>query len=202
MTFSRAADGSIKNSSPAALLELLDFLEKNPELGARVDGFDFCGFENPIQIGPTLELLQMLTDYNVHYSGRKSDRKYKISIHAGENCFDWSSADHLNAFEQLYPLTWDMLGHGTFLWLPSALLAISKAEDAARQKLLRAYAQKDITFEICPTSNIFLTPMLSGADFPTQRFLSERIPFTVNPDDATLFSTTYDRELALIGLKR
>lgn len=201
VTFSRAADGEIKNSSPEALLELLEYLEQNPAFRARVDGFDFCGFENPQQLEPTLELLKLLSDYNRYADPNETQKPYSISIHAGENCFDWSASDHLSAFETLFPLAWDMVGHGTFLWLPHSLLTLTDTEDAYRKRLLRAYAEKGFIFEICPTSNILLTPMQSGLDFPTQQFLDENIQFTINPDDAILYSTTYDQELGLVGLK-
>lgn len=200
LTFSRAADGTIKNCSPDSLRQTLTFLDNDPYLRQRVDGFDFCGHENPQQLEPTLELLEILTKYNQICQQDKTREPYVISIHAGENCYDWTAEDHLNALEQLLNLSWDLVGHGSFLWLPNRVLDITAAEDKARRDLLVAYGQSGKRFEICPTSNMLLTPMESSQDFPLQFFIDQGFGFTVNPDDSTLFSTSYDQERRKLGL--
>ncbi len=200
LTFTRNREGTVINCSPTSLTDLLQFLEKEPKLDSRIDGFDFCGFENPKNLAPTYDYLALLSEHNVGRV-RHNLSPYTISVHAGENCLDWQSIDHLDAFTNLLRYSWDLVGHGTFLWLPHQLLSLSLAENRMREELLLVYAKSGKTFEICPTANMLLTPMESGSDFPLASFVRQNIPFSVNTDNSTLFSTTPSRERRLIGLR-
>lgn len=200
LTITRRKDGSIKNTTPQNLEEALYFLDKNPQILSRLDGFDFSGEENPKFLEPTLALLSILLDHN-KYRQKKQKKQHTISIHAGESCFDFSPEDNLYAFEKLLPLGWSNLSHGTFLWLPSQLLSLPKSDERDRQRLLLQCSDTRKILEICPTSNILLTPMGSFEDIPLRFFEDNSITYTINTDNPTLFSTTLAQERQKIGLR-
>lgn len=200
LTITRNRDGSIKNTSPSSLSRSLDLLDKNPQIRSRINGFDFSGEEAPSRLKPSLELLNHLLERNRHLS-KKQMPQYVISIHAGENCFDFQTEDHLNAFEQLLPLDWTNLCHGTFLWIPPQLLSLSGSEDRARKEILLQYGKMGKTLEICPTANILLTPLEDPKNIPLSFFEENDIAYTINTDNPTLFSTTLSQERKKVGLR-
>lgn len=97
--------------------------------------------------------------------------------HAGETVGPtdiWSSIDLLGA---------ERIGHG-----------VSAAQDPS---LMAALAERGITLEVCPTSNICTSavPSLDVHPFPVLRDAGIRV--TLNTDDPGMFSTDLNREYAV-----
>jgi aminodeoxyfutalosine deaminase len=108
---------------------------------------------------------------------RAADLGLRSVPHAGETVGPediWSSIDLLGA---------ERIGHG-----------IAAAQDPS---LMMALADRDITLEVCPTSNV-CTRAVSGFDahpFPVLRDAGVRV--TINTDDPGMFGTDLNREYAI-----
>jgi len=95
--------------------------------------------------------------------------------HAGETVGPesiWKCLQHSNPVR---------IGHG-----------VRAAEDPA---LMRELANRQITLEVCPTSNIALGVYPSLEAHPLPILLDEGIPCTINSDDPPMFGTTITDEL-------
>lgn len=106
--------------------------------------------------------------------------------HAGESTGPQTVRDaieHLGA---------ERIGHG-----------IAAAQDPALMALL---AERGITLEVCPTSNVCTRSVPSLAEHPLPTLVAAGVPVTINSDDPPMFGTTLSREYAvaadLLGLDR
>ncbi|RME88791.1 MAG: adenosine deaminase [Candidatus Hydrogenedentota bacterium] len=100
-----------------------------------------------------------------------------ITIHAGEAAGAesvWLAIDKLKA---------KRIGHG-----------IHSISD---HKLLSVLKEKNITLEICLTSNVQTGAVKSLADHPFPEFLRQNVPVTINTDDPSVSGITLSGELEL-----
>ncbi|MGA8986798.1 adenosine deaminase [Aeromicrobium sp.] len=104
--------------------------------------------------------------------------------HAGESTGPetiWDSINHLGA---------ERIGHG-----------IAAAQDPA---LMDYLADRQITLEVCPTSNVRTQSVPSLEEHPLPQLVAAGIPVTINSDDPPMFATTLNDEYAvaadLLGL--
>ena len=99
---------------------------------------------------------------------------FPITIHAGEASPPsemWDAIDRLGAWR---------IGHG-----------IACIQDPL---LMRELARKNITLEVCPTSN-WLTQCVPTLDaHPVVRILREGVPVSINTDDPGVFAVTVESE--------
>lgn len=100
-----------------------------------------------------------------------------FTIHAGE-C--GSSQSIWDALE----LGASRIGHG---------IAAMKDE-----KLMKYCAERQIPFELCPSSNLQTKAVKSMEEYPLLKFLEAGIPVTINTDNRTVSDTSITKELKLI----
>lgn len=110
---------------------------------------------------------------------RARDAGLGITVHAGE------FAGPAGVWMAIYQLGASRIGHG-----------IRAVDDAPLLALLR---ERDITLELCPTSNVRLGLVPSLAQHPIRRLLDAGVAVTVNSDDPILLGTTLTRELAAVA---
>lgn len=94
--------------------------------------------------------------------------------HAGESTGPQTirdALDHLNA---------ERIGHG-----------IAAAQDPQLMSLL---AERQITLEVCPTSNVATRCVESIDQHPLPQFVAAGVPVTINSDDPPMFGTTLCQE--------
>jgi aminodeoxyfutalosine deaminase len=65
--------------------------------------------------------------------------------------------------------------------------------------LVEHLAEHRIVLDVCPTSNVCLGVCRSLADHPLRRLHESGVPLTVNSDDPTMFGTTLNDEVRLLG---
>lgn len=94
--------------------------------------------------------------------------------HAGESTGPatiWDALEHLGA---------ERIGHG-----------ISAADDP---RLMQHLAERNISLEICPTSNVCTKSVPSLAEHPLPALVAAGVPVSINSDDPPMFSTTLNHE--------
>ena len=64
--------------------------------------------------------------------------------------------------------------------------------------LVKIIAQKDITLEVCPTSNICTSVYNKIIDIPIKKFLDKGVKITINTDDPAVCDTRLKEELKLV----
>ncbi len=99
-----------------------------------------------------------------------------ITIHAGETGIAENVEDSIAL---LYA---QRIGHGTASWKNPDLMSLLK--------------ERQITLEMCPTSNVQTRAVRSLAQHPIDRYLKHDLPITVNTDGRTTSPTTLTREYA------
>jgi len=103
---------------------------------------------------------------------------FKAVAHAGE------FGPPENIWRTLELLKPDRIGHG-----------LSAAADP---RLLDHLAEKGITLEISPTSNLLLKAVPDIKEHPLPKFLEAGVPVVINSDDPAFFQTDLCREYALL----
>ena len=58
-------------------------------------------------------------------------------------------------------------------------------------------AEREVSLEICPTSNVCTRSVPSLEAHPLPALAAAGVPFTINSDDPPMFSTTLNREYAV-----
>ena len=172
ITFIRNSEGILKNYSVSLLHDICQMLLEEP-FKSRCVGFDISGYEYPRQdlLDSNLEVLSEITDAKNSYN-----LKTTIGLHAGE-IITGTVNDNLYAdyFTNLASMNLDNIGHGTYLW-----------SNQHCQNILKLFAGKT-RFDICPTSNKFLTPVSNV--FKYLSVLKENgIQYTLNRDDPLIFN--------------
>lgn len=103
-----------------------------------------------------------------------------VMAHAGEVA---GAASVRGAIEQLGA---KRIGHGFRILEDAALTA-----EVARRD--------DLTFDVCPTSNLRTGVIASIRDHPVRRMFDAGLPISLNSDDPTLFHTTITDEFLLVA---
>lgn len=98
----------------------------------------------------------------------------RITTHAGE----WGGAASVR--DSIAALNPERIGHG-----------VQAIDDPALCDLL---AERDITLEVCPGSNVFLGVYPTLKDHPIERLRAHGVKVTVSTDDPPFFRTTMTRE--------
>ncbi len=102
-----------------------------------------------------------------------------ITVHAGE------FAGPASIWTAVYQLGAQRIGHG-----------IRAVDDP---DLLAALRERQVTLELCPSSNVALGLCRSLAAHPARRLLAAGVPVTVSSDDPLLLGTDISRELTLLA---
>lgn len=102
---------------------------------------------------------------------------YHLTIHAGEA----AGADSVRDAVEVIGAS--RIGHGT-----------RSGEDVS---LLPVLVQRDITLEMCPTSNVQTRAASSLQAHPLVRYYRQGVPVTINTDNRTVSQTDMTRELSL-----
>ncbi len=110
---------------------------------------------------------------------RAQDYKLPITIHAGEAAGPESIRDAIEL------LGAKRIGHG-----------ISLIED---YDLINIVKEKNITLEICPTSNVQTKAVNSLHDHPLRRLYDMGVPITINTDNCTVSNTNITKEYQLLA---
>lgn len=118
-----------------------------------------------------------------HYAAFDLAKKYKIpvTIHAGEAC---GAARVREAVERLGARR---IGHGT-----------RSIEDRNVMELLRA---RNITLEVCPTSNVQTCAVKSLEAHPVKRIADAGVGITINSDDPGVSNITLSHEYRVAVLR-
>jgi len=175
ITFIRDRNGQLKNYSYNLLTDICRLLQTEP-FKSRCIGFDISGYEYPDEklLNSNLHVLAEIKDVKNSYGLNTS-----IGLHAGEiitnTVCDTIYDDYFIKLSQLHL---DNIGHGTYLW-----------SDPARQKILKLFA-KNTRFDICPVSNILLTPVKNITSC-FQNLKNSGVAYTVNRDDPLIFNNWY-----------
>lgn len=103
---------------------------------------------------------------------------YRITIHAGETGI---GKNVLEAIELLHA---ERIGHGIFI------------KDCA--EAYKAVKEKEITLEMCPTSNVQTKAVQSFNTHPIYDFYKDGIKVTVNTDNRTVSNTTMTNEFNIL----
>jgi adenosine deaminase len=99
-----------------------------------------------------------------------------ITVHAGETGIDSHISD---AITYLYA---NRIGHGTAAWKNPDLMQVLK--------------ERQITLEMCPTSNVHTKSIPALKDHPAKRYLDQGLAVTLNTDNRTVSNITLSQELA------
>ena len=67
------------------------------------------------------------------------------------------------------------------------------------KELIEIIKNKQITLEICPTSNICTSIYKNISEMPIKKFINKGINITINTDDTTVCDTNLKQELKLIS---
>jgi adenosine deaminase len=100
-----------------------------------------------------------------------------FTIHAGE-------ADGPSSVYEAVRFGAKRIGHG-----------VRSIEDLELIKILK---EKNITLEICPTSNIYTGIYDKISDIPIKEFIDNGVKITINTDDPVICNTTLKNELTLV----
>lgn len=123
--------------------------------------------------------------FKPHFDAARSAGLHSVP-HAGESTGPGTIRD---AIEKLGA---ERIGHG-----------IAAASDPALMTLL---AEREITLEVCPTSNVATRCVPSLEAHPLPALVAAGIPVTINSDDPPMFGTTLNREYEIaadvLGLDR
>lgn len=192
LTFIRKNFNDFLNLDKKTLKDIFELILENKILKDNISGFDFSGFENPKDYKLILQTIRDIDIFN-----KKTGNNFSISIHAGENLIDWSTADYLDFFGLLINLPINTICHGTFLWIPRKYLKINRYQNKLRDDLLKRFAEKKVVFEICPSANLNLTPLSRGSEIPIKKFKNIGLEYSINTDDGTIFNTNINKETDL-----
>ena len=123
--------------------------------------------------------------FKPHFDAARSAGLHSVP-HAGESTGPqtmWDAIEHLHA---------ERMGHG-----------IAAAQDA---RLMSVLAERQISLEICPTSNVATRCVESIEAHPLKALVDAGVPITINSDDPPMFGTTlcleYEIAADLLSLDR
>ncbi len=113
------------------------------------------------------------------------------TIHAGEA---YGPSSIFQAITQCHA---DRIGHGTHLFASDLVEHIPSSErETYTEALVHYIAERRITIEVCPTSNLQTIPSIGDIQHhPVKRMLAERLSLTVCTDNRLVSHTTVTQEL-------
>lgn len=194
LTFIRNERGEFRNiNKNLDLYNFLCLLESKNRLGRHIAGFDISGFENYSNkaITDLYAVLDQLKEFN-YYLCSKMKKEMPVSIHFGEN-FQIDFKHSFYVLEKVLNKGVSKICHGTSLWINN--YHVEEALNLNRIGLLRQLYKRKISFEICPSANLILTPLKNISDI---KILSELgISFSINSDNITIFKTDAIKENGL-----
>lgn len=159
--------------------------------GLPVVGFDLAGAEAGFPAGDHKEAFQ--------FAHQRFIRK---TVHAGEA---YGPESIFQAITDCYA---NRIGHGTFLFAADRIRDPSIANPQRYATELAEYiADRRITLEVCPTSNLQTLPTLKGlATHPLQQMIEHNLSVSICTDNRLMSNTTVTKELQLVvdalGLNR
>jgi adenosine deaminase len=104
-----------------------------------------------------------------------------LTLHCAENDVP-EAADQVHmAIEELGA---ERIGHGIFAARDPAVLAFAR--------------QRNVLFELCPTSNWLTSSVPSIREHPIRRFMQAGVPVSINSDDPSLFGIDLTHEYELL----
>lgn len=65
---------------------------------------------------------------------------------------------------------------------------------ATSPRVMKMLADRKITLNVCPTSNIMLGYANTYEDYPIKTLVENGVPVTINTDDLLVFNSTIDEE--------
>lgn len=199
LTYIKNRDGLYINYFPLTLTQILDKIEFDQGWEDKISGFDFSGTEVAKDYRDQFEILGLINKYN-KLRIQSGKHRLPISVHAGEDVINNKPSDLLDYFEKLIETGIDRIGHCTFLWLPEKYLRLSKAENRQRSILLEQLASKNIEIEICPTTNLLLSPLSAYSEISLDKLDRIGVAYTINTDNRTILSTNIKKELNAVKL--
>ena len=105
---------------------------------------------------------------------KAKDYGYRITIHAGETGIGENVTDAINL------LGAERIGHGIFI--------------SNNKKAYDLVKEKQVTLEICPTSNIQTKAIKNYKEHPIYNFYNDEILVTLNTDNRTVSNTSMSEE--------
>lgn len=102
----------------------------------------------------------------------------KFTIHAGE-------ADGPSSVRQALDFGASRIGHGV--------------RSVENNELMKELAERGITLELCPTSNLNTSVYPDILSYPIKKLMDAGVPVTVNTDNISVSGTTVKRELTLLA---
>ena len=103
---------------------------------------------------------------------------YRITIHAGETGIGE------NVLKSIELLGAERIGHGVY-----------SKDCPEAYKLLK---EKDITLEVCPTSNVHTKAVISYEEHPMKAYFEDGIKVTINTDNMTVSNTDLNKEYGIL----
>lgn len=122
------------------------------------------------------EMIQEHRDLANTFKIAHEEAGLKCMAHAGEAC----GADSVRQVLEFFPLS--RIGHG-----------VRAIEDPAVLEMLK---ERDITLEVCPSSNVYLGVAPTWAEHPLRKLVDAGIKTCLNTDDPLYFNTTLGKEYA------
>src|SRR5262249_49304136 len=113
------------------------------------------------------------------------------TVHAGEA---YGPSSIFQAITQCHA---DRIGHGTHLFASDLVEHIPSSErETYTKELVQYIANRRITIEVCPTSNLQTIPSIGDiSHHPVQRMLAERLSLTICTDNRLVSHTTVTDEI-------
>ncbi len=166
---------------PLASLELVQALvEIRDRLAIPIVGFDLAGEEKGWPANAHRRAFEFAHQHFL-----------KKTIHAGEA---YGPSSIFQAITQCYA---DRIGHGTNLFSSELVEHIPKQERESYTKALTQYiADRRVTIEACPTSNLQTIPSLTDMEHhPLRKMLAEKLSVTICTDNRLVSHTTVTDEI-------
>ena len=156
-------------------------VEARDRLGVPVVGFDLAGAEAGHPASDHVRAYQFAQNHFL-----------KKTVHAGE------AYGPESIFQAIAKLNADRIGHGTHLFAAHKVQIDTDPQRYVRQ-LSEYIADRRVTLEVCPTSNLQTMPDLRRVeDHPVGRMIQERLSITLCTDNRLVSRTTVSRELRLV----
>ncbi|HCU24977.1 MAG TPA: adenosine deaminase family protein, partial [Deltaproteobacteria bacterium] len=91
----------------------------------------------------------------------------------------------------------DRIGHGTHLFAAELVDHLPSSErESYTQALVQYIANRRITIEVCPSSNLQTIPSLGDIkNHPVKKMLAERLSVTIGTDNRLVSHTTVSEEI-------
>lgn len=197
ITFIRDEEGKFRNlNTDCSLSQIFLLLNNYKSFSQHVSGFDISGVETYTSnsIKNLLTILDQIRDYNKYLRSKKR-KVIPTSIHLGES-FLINYQELFSALDVILEYGITKICHGTILWIDNYFT--DPHMNIQRLQLLNKISRKRISFEICPTANLLLTPLKNLSNINFKLLNNMNIDFSINSDNMTIFNTNISSELKKI----